>query len=99
MIVRIVKMNFDPEKLEAFYTIFNQKKEFIRGFPGCIRMSLLEDAQHPNLLFTISEWESESDLNAYRKSELFQKTWEQVKLLFQGPPEAHTLNLRDTPLQ
>jgi heme-degrading monooxygenase HmoA len=42
-------------------------------------------------MFTVSIWESEDDLNAYRNSELFENTWAKTKVLFNDKPEAWSL--------
>jgi heme-degrading monooxygenase HmoA len=49
---------------------------------------LLHDNSQKNILFTISEWDSIEALENYRKSELFNKTWEQTKILFNDKPLA-----------
>ena len=38
--------------------------------------------------FTYSYWDSENDLNNYRKSELFNEVWTFTKKLFNAKPEA-----------
>jgi quinol monooxygenase YgiN len=88
MIIRIVKMEFHPEKLSDFMSVFNESCELIRNFPGCSRLELLQDRLHNNILFTYSWWESENHLNIYRHSELFKGTWARTKIHFSAKPEA-----------
>ncbi len=88
MIVRVVTMSFKEENIEEFLNIFEENKEFISGFPGCISLKLLRDKDNKNQFFTISEWNNESELESYRKSELFKKTWAKTKLLFDIKPQA-----------
>jgi heme oxygenase (mycobilin-producing) len=88
MIIRIVKMGFHTENIEAFKDIFENSKHLIRGFNGCLHLELLEKVDEPNIMFTYSHWESEEHLNEYRKSELFEKTWAATKILFNTKPEA-----------
>jgi len=92
MIIRIVKMSFQPEKLHEFMVVFNASKEKIRAFEGCQHLSLLENKEAKNVLFTYSYWENEECLEKYRHSELFKSTWAKTKVLFNEKPEAWSLN-------
>ena len=82
MIIRVVKMNFLPEHVPAFLSLFEDRKELIRHFEGCNHLELWQDAQESNVFFTYSRWDSEAHLNKYRFSELFKNTWTQTKALF-----------------
>jgi hypothetical protein len=91
-IKRIVKMTFQADKIETFKTLFNERKEQIRGFDGCEYLELLQDVNLPNIFFTYSFWNNETDLDAYRHSELFKDTWAKTKVLFDGKPEAWSVD-------
>ncbi|MFH1319239.1 MAG: antibiotic biosynthesis monooxygenase family protein [Bacteroidota bacterium] len=93
MIIRIVKMTFSPSKLVEFLEIFNSSKEKIRTFEGCNHLELLNDINNPNIFFTYSHWASEQDLNNYRDSDLFKKTWTKTKALFSEEAEASSLDI------
>lgn len=88
MINRIVKMTFDPTKIEAFKAVFESSKEQIRAMEGCEGLRLLQDLHNPAIFFTYSLWQSEAHLNAYRDSALFEGVWAETKALFAGKPEA-----------
>ena len=92
MFVRIVKMSFQPEKIEEFLNNFNSKKEFIRNSPGCRLLELYRDKTNPNIFFTYSYWDTEQDLENYRNSELFKGVWSQTKVLFNGKPLAWSVD-------
>lgn len=92
MIKRIVKMSFQPDKVEDFKTIFKTNWKLIAGFNGCKHVELLQDKLHPNVFFTYSIWENEENLNAYRDSELFAKVWAGTKVLFNAKPEAWSVD-------
>jgi len=92
MFVRIVKMSFEDSNIEIFLKLFNSKKEYIRNFPGCLFLELYRDKANPNVFFTYSYWENESDLENYRHSELFNAVWSQTKLLFNDKPEAWSVD-------
>lgn len=98
MIKRIVRLTFRPDAVEAFlHDVFEPSKALIRAFPGCRHMELLQQVGQPNVLFTLSLWESEAALEAYRESELFRNTWARTKVGFAEKPEAWTVALMDAP--
>ena len=82
MLIRIVRMHFTEAGVEEFLEIFNANKEAIRNFEGCSHLQLLRDKDDPSVFITLSHWESEENLENYRKSELFGKVWGRVKNLF-----------------
>ena|ERR1700749_536971 len=88
MIIRIVKMTFQPEKVNEFVTVFNDSKQLIRNMNGCRHLELLNDINSPATFFTYSYWDSENDLNNYRESLLFQNIWKKTKVLFSAKAEA-----------
>lgn len=95
MITRIVKMTFVPEKVNDFLIVFDESKEYIRNFPGCIQMQLLKDIQHDNIYYTYSHWESEEALNHYRNSSRFREIWTKTKANFLSKAEATSLLVAD----
>lgn len=92
MIVRIVKMHFKGGHVEHFLEIFQQHKQAIRRVKGCTHLELLRDIHNPLSYATLSQWDSERDLEAYRNSELFKDVWGRVKGLFGAPTQAFSLN-------
>lgn len=96
MIRRIVKMTFREEGIERFYPVFNRVKHDILQFPGCRSLQLLRAKDNPAMLFTLSTWDREEDLDVYRSSELFRETWIQTKALFKGKAEAWTVEILHT---
>ncbi len=88
MLIRIVKMDFEPEKVQTFLALFSATKDKIASFKGCTHLELLNNVEEKNIYFTYSYWESEVDLEAYRNSELFKSTWAKTKVLFRNKAEA-----------
>jgi quinol monooxygenase YgiN len=82
MLIRIVRMTFQEDKLADFHAIFDRSKQYIRTFPGNHQLDLLRDPNQPNVRITYSLWESADALEAYRQSELFRTTWAATKVLF-----------------
>ncbi|RSK40345.1 putative quinol monooxygenase [Mangrovimonas spongiae] len=92
MFVRIVKMGFQPEKINEFLANFEANKEHIRSFDGCEFLELYRDKNNPNIFFTYSYWNHEDDLERYRQSSLFKSVWAKTKPLFNTKPEAWSVN-------
>jgi len=92
MFVRIVKMSFEPSKIEEFLANFDTVKERIRNFEGCQFLELYRDKNNTNIFFTYSYWNTEQDLENYRHSELFKGVWAQTKPLFNAKPEAWSVD-------
>ena len=92
MFVRIVKMGFSEEHIETFIKNFDANKTKIRGFKGCQFLELYRDKNNSNIFFTYSYWDTESDLEAYRKSDLFKNVWSKTKPLFNAKPEAWSVD-------
>lgn len=88
MFVRIVKMRFQEDKIEAFLAKFNQVKEKIRGFEGNHFLELYQDKNDHRIFFTYSYWETEENLEKYRNSTLFKEVWSYTKAFFSDKPEA-----------
>ncbi len=94
MIIRVVKMEFEKERIPDFLEIFAASRDQIRSFSGCRFLQLLQDQTDSCIFFTYSHWEKEEDLNAYRNSDLFQLVWANTKELFRGTAEAWSLTDR-----
>lgn len=93
MINRIVRMSFEPQKVEDFLAFFETVKDQIAAYDGCEGLILLRDAQLPNILCTYSYWQSEAHLNKYRYSPLFKDTWIKTKSMFNNKAIAWSLLL------
>lgn len=96
MIVRVVKMTFQNESVPPFLTFLSEYTSQIRATAGCRYLQILRDKDNPNLLVTLSHWDSEQDLNNYRHSELFKLVWAKTKINFSEPPEAYSLTAVET---
>ena len=92
MFVRIVKMGFHEDKVEAFLDNFEEVKLNIRNFPGNRFLELYRDKNDPTVFFTYSYWETEDDLENYRNSDLFIEVWAFTKQLFNKKPEAWSVD-------
>ena len=91
MLVRIVKMGFQSDKIETFLQNFEENRDKIRNFEGCQFLELYREKGNTNRFFTYSYWENEDKLENYRRSELFKNVWANTKILFSEKPEAWSL--------
>ncbi len=82
MLVRIVRMTFQEDKLAEFQAVFDNSKRHIRAFPGNNYLELLRDPDRVDVRMTYSLWDSADALEAYRQSDLFRTTWAATKVLF-----------------
>jgi len=85
-------MFIKTEETSSFKAMFDDKKELIRNFPGCQFLELYQDQNTKNIFFTYSYWNTESDLENYRHSNLFKNVWAETKLKFDGKPEAWSVD-------
>ncbi|KIX20121.1 antibiotic biosynthesis monooxygenase [Flavobacterium sp. 316] len=92
MFVRIVKMRFQEDKIDIFLEKFNLIKENIRHFEGNQFLELYQDKNDNRIFFTYSYWNTEKDLENYRKSDLFNEVWTFTKALFSDKPEAWSVD-------
>ena len=92
MFIRIVKMSFHEEYIPTFLENFDVMKEKIRSAKGNQFLELYQDKNNPCIFFTYSFWETEDDLENYRRSELFYDVWTFTKKLFNEKPEAWSVD-------
>ncbi len=93
MIKRIVKLTFRPDAVNDFLDLFQNNRSTIAGFEGCHHLELLREHPEGTVFFTLSHWESEQTLEAYRHSDFFRDTWAKTKKLFAERPEAWTVTV------
>ena len=92
-IVRIVRMTFILELIPEFLTLFEERSNAIRDFPGCERLELIRSLDSPECFVTVSVWRTESDLEAYRASDFFRETWSRTRAMFEAQPEAESFTI------
>lgn len=87
---RIVKLTLKPERVAEFIEKFPTRKEKILE-AGCHSVELFRDKTDSRVFFTISEWDDEATLNAYRNSEFFKEIWAYMKQGFDDKPQAWSM--------
>ncbi len=88
MLMRLVRMRFQPDKVDEFLALYAVARPMIIAQPGCHSVQLLRQSDDPASFATWSIWEDAEALAAYRSSDFFQQFWPHVKALFRQPPEA-----------
>ena len=91
MLKRIVRMEFQSDKVGEFLALFESVRNKIETFPGCNHLELCKDAKLDHVYYTFSRWEDEEALEKYRQSDFFADTWAKTKVLFGGKPVAYSL--------
>ena len=92
MITRIVKLTIALKHMPEFLNYFDSIKSAIRNSPGCRHLEVLKSKKDQRILFTLSIWDSEADLENYLVSERFGRTWSTVKPMFDEQAAAWTLD-------
>ena len=91
----MVRLTFSPEKVDAFDALYTLFEPRIQARPGCHMVRAMKVPGHPCQRATLSFWETQEDLDAYRKSTLFGEVWPATKALFAAPPEAQSYELHE----
>lgn len=92
-LTRVVKLTLLPEHIEEFRQIFQEHKQHIAAFEGCLELSAYQDNQEPHVFFTISRWSHTQALDNYRYSEFFKLLWSRVKPMFAAKAVAHSMTV------
>jgi len=92
-IQRLVRMSFQTDRISDFMEVFEDSKEKIRNFPGCLALNLIVDFEDSSIIYTSSIWRAIEDLENYRNSELFIQTWRKTKIHFKEKAKTSTFNV------
>ena len=71
MIVTTTRITVAPNKRTEFLQTIDRLLELIKGSKGCRKLDFYLDAADENSTLLVSEWETETDLNTYFKSNDF----------------------------
>jgi quinol monooxygenase YgiN len=80
--LKVVAKNYaDPKRIDEILSLCRELVETTRRERGCISYGVYRDAEHPELLTMIEEWESREDLDAHLRSEHFTRLVPQMSKL------------------
>lgn len=88
MIVRIVELSLQPDKLVQSKILLEEVAPKVRAMKGCSFLEILDDIHDESRFTTYSYWDSEEDLNRYRDSETFVNFWKALKPNFKAKARA-----------
>jgi quinol monooxygenase YgiN len=88
MIIIRVTMSVQAENREKFLELLNQEAKEVRHLEGCVRFNIFEDVSSEKALLLYEEWESLAAFDAYRTSEAFKETGQQLFPLMDGKPDS-----------
>jgi quinol monooxygenase YgiN len=91
MIVRLVKLTIEREKLNEALQLLEEIAPRVRAMEGCHFLEISRGiAPRENEIITYSQWDSVDHLNAYRDTELFGNFWNDLKTRFEKPASARS---------
>ncbi len=82
MITRIVELQIQAEQIGAAKKLLEDVAPKVRNMPGCRRLEIMFDIHRKGRVTTYSYWESETNLNEYRDSDVFLVFWKAIKPMF-----------------
>jgi len=91
MILRIVKMEVAPDKLEDFKRFMTNLSEEKIKQKGCVHHDFFSDKQYDNVYFQYTIWERTSDLKKYKSTPLFKEVVKTLSNLCLVAPYAWTV--------
>ncbi len=68
--------------------------ETVRAMPGCVAVYPFLDLADEATLGVVHEWESETDFDAYTRSEVFRSLGLKIRPLMAGKPESRRFRSR-----
>lgn len=91
MILRLVGLPVDPERVSELERAFAIAQPRIVALPGCHQVSLLRTGDDNTADFiTLSVWDGREDLEAYRRGALFKEIWPAIRATLRNRPWAKT---------
>jgi hypothetical protein len=91
MILRVVKMVVDQNKIDIFNNFMSNLSTEKEGMDGCVHHDFFSNKQFRNVFYSYTIWESEKYLNKYRKSMLFKEVTTTLRSLCLSEPAAWTV--------
>jgi quinol monooxygenase YgiN len=81
MIVNTLRITLRPEKRREFFQTIGRLLDPIKKAQGCLAFRCYVDSNDENSSLLIGEWETESDLNKYLRSDDFAILQGAIKIL------------------
>lgn len=91
MILRVVKMEVDPNNLDPFKRFMSNLSEEKSKMDGCVHHDFFSDKNFVNVYYSYTIWENVSYLKKYKKTPLFIEVKKVLRGLCQSEPYAWTI--------
>ncbi len=91
MILRVVKMKVDTNKVELFERFMNNLREEKLNLDGCLHFDYFHEKGNLNIYYSYTIWESDKHFRVYKKSDLFKEVTSTLNALCQIEPMAWTI--------
>lgn len=92
MIKRIVKLTLkDSDAIQVFEKIYKERNPSKNKIQGCRSVEVMKDVNEDLVYYTVSQWDANEDLEAYRASAYFSETWPMVKAQLSQRAEAFSM--------
>ena len=91
MLIRLVRLPASEASLPRLRAVLAEVMPTVRQQRGCTHLELLADHDQPTVLYTLSHWNSDNDLQRYRQSEIFAQVWPRLKAELGDRPSAVSL--------
>jgi len=82
----IAEITAKPDQADAFRTLFVAFAASVRGEPGCLHYTVLEDEQTPGHFFTYESWADQAALAAHMKAPAIQALGAKAGAMLAKPP-------------
>jgi quinol monooxygenase YgiN len=91
MILRVVKMKVEKNKVESFERFMNNLHDEKLRLQGCLHFDYFHEKDNLYAYYSYTIWENEKFFKAYKKSDLFKEVVSTLKALCQVEPQAWTI--------
>ncbi len=86
--VRVVLLKFHSDQVKDALDKLNSIAPKVRAQRGCKFLEISQGFHDKSEIITYSYWESQNDLNVYRQSDFFRAFWKDIRVNFQEPARA-----------
>lgn len=84
MLVQLVRIEVEPDHVDAFLEAFQINYVGTRQEPGNLRFDVLRDPQQPNLFFCYEVFQSEAALEEHRRTPHYRECVKRIDPILMG---------------
>lgn len=80
MFMRLVQAKVDPDRLQTVAQRYEERIiPELQKIPGCLCLTLMQSARHPDECLSMTLWETREDVENYEKSGLYQDLLDEIR--------------------